>query len=908
MLNNEALELWALRLGLNKQASDLVNTVRTSEPVRLVRSSGGNVTGRYPSRKMGRTIQFESHTSELPFILLCEFPETDDVVEYWDQPCTLPVAYKNKNGRTVRTKIIPDFLLLRNEAAEFVECKTEERLVHLAREQPNKYYLDADGRWRCPPGEEAAGKFGIKFRVVSTREIDPTLIRNTLFLEDFFREDIPDLPPETISLITKTVSCTEGISLSGLLAGGETAGFDADAVYQLIAKGTLYVDLRREALINRDRVYVYSGRPAAMAKNDGIRLPRGRFVELNPGEVIQWGSRTFEIANLDQNSVWLVGEADHHPSIPREHFEYLIRRGEIQGVAPVETTPGEPLWLKTWNNAKPNAREEAQRRYDIIMMYYRRDPLSRALVPVRTLRLWCANYRRAELLHGNGLVGLLPDWASRGDRSTQRISHRVLTLMTELIENDYERNVQNSMLSVFGKLRLGCKEIGEKPPSYMTFVRYIRKRPIHEQELKRMGSRAAYGSELFYFYLQRDTPRHGDRPFEICHMDHTLLEIELIDPLNGKNLGRPWATFLVDAFTRRLLVVYLTFEEPSYRTCMMVLRDCVRRFGRLPQILVVDRGPDFTSTYFQCLAAAFQMTIKWRPKAKPRFGSVIENLFNVAHEQFLYNLTGNTQLMRKNARYATPSHNPRNLAEWSLGPLYERLCDWAYNRYDVMEHSTLKQSPRSLYANTIRLTGERKHRMITYSEDFKVLTLPTTSKGTAKNIKNKGVKIKNDYYWAIILDKPELIGKQLPVRYDPYDYTAALVYVHNNWVRCLSQDHYQVETLTEVDMRIRSAEKSQRNIIFSRAAGERAEQLARGIIEDQKYEADISSKLAIVRRKRQEDSKIRDIIDQKPAVQLNKEQSALTSEVTRPQNYPLNNPTAFSLVTEDEVQVLEDYT
>ena len=691
-----------------------------------------------------------------------------------------------------------------------------------------------------------------------------------------------------------------------MLAVAEETGVTVDAVYQLIANGTLYVDLRREALINFTRVHVYSSKPAAIAKSDCIPFPKGNFVDLEAGALIQWGEKTFEIANLDQNSVWLVGEANHHPTVPREHFEDLIRRGEIGCTSAGEASSSDPQWMKLWNAAKPNVQKEAQRRYDLVMRYRRKEPLGKGSTPLRTLQLWAADYRRAETFYGNGLVGLLPDWALRGDRTTQRINPHVLELMKDFIENDYERNVQSSMLSVYGKFRLACKAIKETPPVYITFVRYVKKRPIHEQEFKRMGSRAAYDSEPFYYRLKKDTPRHGDRPFEICHIDHTLLDIELIDPITGQNFGRPWASFLVDAFTRRIPVAYLAFEAPSYRTSMMVLRDCVRRFGRLPQILVVDRGPDFTSTYFQCLAAAFEITIKWRPKSKPRFGSVIENLFDVAHGQFIYNLTGNTQLTRKNARLTTPSHNPRNLAEWSLGPLYERLCSWAYDRYDVMEHSTLKQSPRSLYVNTIRLTGERRHRMLAYGEDFKVLTLPTTKSGTAKNIKNKGVKINNEYYWSAALDTSDLLERQLHVRYDPYDHTVALVYARDRWVKCFSQDHYQGGNLTESEMRICSAEKARRNLMFSRRAGERAEQLAQGIIQDQEYEAELSDNLAILQRRREEDAKIRSVINQTPTKQHGREQSALASETPQQNCYP-NRPTAFSSVAEDNVQILEEY-
>jgi putative transposase len=233
ILNDKELELWKLRLGIDKYASDLIDTIRNTEPVRSVKSGRGNVSGRYPSRKMGRTIQFESHTCELAFILLCEFPEFDDVLEYWDQPTKLKITYRSKNGRTIRTTICPDFLVMYKDKVEFVECKTEEELVSLAKDKPNKYYLDAEGQWRCPPAEEAAAKYGIGFRIMSTAEIDRTLIRNMVFLEDYLREDSPQIVDSMHDQIMAMIKREEGMRLSTLLNHVIESEASADAIYQL---------------------------------------------------------------------------------------------------------------------------------------------------------------------------------------------------------------------------------------------------------------------------------------------------------------------------------------------------------------------------------------------------------------------------------------------------------------------------------------------------------------------------------------------------------------------------------------------------------------------------------------------------------------------------------------------------
>ncbi|HKQ99079.1 MAG TPA: hypothetical protein VJT09_00320, partial [Pyrinomonadaceae bacterium] len=130
--------------------------------------------------------------------------------------------------------------------------------------------------------------------------------------------------------------------------------------------------------------FVYSSIPAAKAKDNRISFPKCKFVELKPDEIIQWGDNLFRISNLDQNYVWLIGEKDNHPTIPREHFEQLIQKGEIQCTSTAEEPSSALYWEKLLNDAKPNELKEAQRRYDILMRYYRREPLGE-IVPLRTL-------------------------------------------------------------------------------------------------------------------------------------------------------------------------------------------------------------------------------------------------------------------------------------------------------------------------------------------------------------------------------------------------------------------------------------------------------------------------------------------------------------------------------------------
>ena len=79
MLNNTDYNTWCISLNLSAYARAVIDCVRESQPSRRVRSGHQNVSGRYPSRKMGHTIQFESQRNELTTIM--EFEHDEDVLE-----------------------------------------------------------------------------------------------------------------------------------------------------------------------------------------------------------------------------------------------------------------------------------------------------------------------------------------------------------------------------------------------------------------------------------------------------------------------------------------------------------------------------------------------------------------------------------------------------------------------------------------------------------------------------------------------------------------------------------------------------------------------------------------------------------------------------------------------------------
>ena len=72
MMMPSEFEQWCRALRLAPATRELIASMRAAPPARRVTSRAHNVSGAYPSRKMGMTIQFESHTVELWAIYLME--------------------------------------------------------------------------------------------------------------------------------------------------------------------------------------------------------------------------------------------------------------------------------------------------------------------------------------------------------------------------------------------------------------------------------------------------------------------------------------------------------------------------------------------------------------------------------------------------------------------------------------------------------------------------------------------------------------------------------------------------------------------------------------------------------------------------------------------------------------------
>lgn len=793
-MNNDEFEIWLAKSGIPDEGKRVIKQIRGSQPVRSVAGGKSNVIGFFPSEKMSFTRQFESHTLELAIIKEYEF--SDDVLEYYDQPGPIQIEYSGKSGRKVTTYTTPDFFVIRrNMTAGWEECKKTSELESFA-QKSNRFTLE-DGKWRSPSSEKYAERYGLYFQVRSSDEINWVWQRNIDYLSDYLQDSSPVCEPHIALVASALIGYKQGMFLSELLY--HTQLFSPDDIYSLIARGEIYVDLNKYAIVEQERTRVYTDKlHSKMDSHSVLPAETTTSIIMDAGQTVIWDGTPFVIVNVAEK-LWLKDGENPPVQLSRTEVENLVQQNKLTGTA---QKASDSFVLNALMEASPADFLIANERLKKIAPYLENVALKEK--KTRSERNWLQKYRKYERIYGYGYIGLLSKTKDRGNRSP-KIPIRATELMAECVEALFKSNVQRNINAVYGDYCLRCEEEQIHPPSIKTFSKFIEFLNTPETVHARKGKRAAYQVGMFYWQLEKTTPRHGDRPFQIAHLDHTELDIELLQEKTFKNFGRPWLSLLIDAYSRRILAFSLSYEPPSYRSCMLIMKECVRRHNRLPQTIVVDNGSEFDSVYFENFLALYKLTKKTRPSAQPRFGSVVERMFGTTNTMFIHNLIGNTKIM-KEYREVTKSVNPANNAIWTLKSLMERIEKFIFEIYDLREHPALGQSPREAFMAGMAIHGMRAIRMINYDDAFRFSVMPSTNKGSSKVIISRGIKIHNTYYWNDAFQA--IAGEDVPVKYDPYDISTAYAYVRTGkiWVECKSEYAPILSGITEKELKVISTE------------------------------------------------------------------------------------------------------
>jgi putative transposase len=733
-LDGIALQAYFRRLGFGRETQELLTQVRLSPPSRTPGAQRGNMPVWYPSKKMQCIIKAESAKVEFAFLLEAE--HADDVLEFWDQPPPIPLEYRDLRGHLQRPLHTADYFVFRQQSAGYEECKPVEELTRLAQTQPNRYRQDDQGTWRCLPGEAFAAKHGLTYRVRASDQINWAAQDNWLYLDDYYQDLEKLAVPETdLDLLWQIVDEHPGLSLADLRAAAREVS--SDRINIAIAQHALYVDLAAHRLAEPWRTPVWRSRHMALA--------------------------TASPQKPDQEAVVPLARSGKHALLTQAGRELLEQASETNLATAVFRN--RVIHPEHYDDDEQRQQADAQ-----------------AAVPARTKQRWRQRYYEAETRYGSGFLGLLPHYSHCG--GNRKIADPVIKLIHEVLETHYDTVTQRPKRGAYGEYLKRSEEQHVDTVSERTFyAEALRHKTKYEQVVARQGTRAAYPFKDYVRESAKTMSRHGDYAWSLAHIDHTELDLMLCDSRTGQPLGKCWLTLLILAHPRRIAAYYLTFDEPSYRSCMMTLRLCVQRYGRLPSAIVVDGGPEFHSVYFEQLLALYRVRKHQRPAAEPRFGSPQERLFGTLDTEFLYHLLGNTQASRE-PRQMTRATDPRRQAVWTLPRLAERVQQWADEEYDTRRHPALGMTPREAYDLSIKRDGERLHKQILYDDTFLKATFPTTRKGAAKVEPGVGVRMNYLDYWCEAMRDPTVEGTQVKVRYDPFNVSVGYAYIEGKWRVC----------------------------------------------------------------------------------------------------------------------------
>lgn len=168
-----------------------------------------------------------------------------------------------------------------------------------------------------------------------------------------------------------------------------------------------------------------------------------------------------------------------------------------------------------------------------------------------------------------------------------------------------------------------------------------------------------------------------------------------------------------------------------------LLRDCVRRHQRLPEMIVSDCGSDFQSVFYETTLAAHGVHKKDRPSAAPRFGGELERLFGTLKTSILWSRRGSTRNDAR-GRAVSASHRSDRLAEQDLIDFYHELEHAIFSQRNLHLRGERSNSP-----DLIAAAGLAMYPMsgieVAYDYDFLVATSIDASDKTYRVDRARGV-------------------------------------------------------------------------------------------------------------------------------------------------------------------------
>ncbi|MBY0541587.1 MAG: DDE-type integrase/transposase/recombinase [Campylobacterales bacterium] len=369
-----------------------------------------------------------------------------------------------------------------------------------------------------------------------------------------------------------------------------------------------------------------------------------------------------------------------------------------------------------------------------------------------TIYRWIAQYKENTLLSS-----LLPKHLSKGGKGTLRTNEETELIIQKSINDLYLSQQKFSARKVYFDIVRRCKNARITPPSENT----VRNRITQIEEKKKIKYReSAILADRKYRNTDGMFPE-GKYPLDFIQIDHTPMDIDIVDEVYRRSIGKPYLTLAIDVYSRMITGFYISLDEPSYFSVSQCISQSIltkekylREIGvegewyiyGIPRALGMDNAQEFRSKDLQRVCEEYGITISWRPVARPQFGGHIERMIGTAMNE-IHTLPGTTfSSIQKRGEY-----NSEKNSIFTLKELEKWFARYIINQYHKQIHSGIRMTPEKKYELGIFGDEDNPGRglpeKISNEDYFKISLLPTVE----RTIQQFGVKIDNIVYYSDIL-------------------------------------------------------------------------------------------------------------------------------------------------------------
>jgi putative transposase len=295
---------------------------------------------------------------------------------------------------------------------------------------------------------------------------------------------------------------------------------------------------------------------------------------------------------------------------------------------------------------------EAQRRAEVIRPLAERGRQPRSAVCTAAAALGLSERRVYTLIRRcreaeGALTALLPG-GSDGGRGKSRLPPASEATLDQIVREVYLTPQRLSAAKVVAEVAGRCRKLQLHPPSASTVRRRIKALSAADR-----GRRGEDHPETQPVHGPSPPVRH---PLDLVQVDHTPVDLILVDPVDREPIGRPWLTVAIDVYSRCIAGLHLSLEAPSATSVGLCLTHVAGDKGPWlalrgveadwpvagkPRRIGVDNGPEFHSAAFERGCAQHAIAIDWRPPGRPHFGGIVERVIGTLME-LVHGLPGTT--------------------------------------------------------------------------------------------------------------------------------------------------------------------------------------------------------------------------------------------------------------------------